>query len=109
MTEIGEAAGAWASCTGTLAAGILAAGGRSEELEGVGLADFVAQAFGVFEGLEFRFLIGGQEAEGLFARLGVVRLQLFTEGLYFQHGAADGGGVSAAVGEGSLECLLFGF
>ena len=101
--EIGEAAGAGASWSGagTLTAGALHAGGRSEELQGVGLADFVAEFFGVFEGLELRFLIGGQEAEGLFARLGVVRLQLFTEGLYFQHGAADGGG--------GLECLLFGF
>ena len=104
--EIGEAAGAGASWSGV---GALTAGGRSEELQGVGLADFVAEFFGVFEGLELRFLIGGQEAECLFAGLGLVSLQLFTEGLYFQHGAADGGGVSAAVGEGGLECLLFGF
>lgn len=74
----------------------------------MGFADFFPQYFGVLERLQFGLLICGEKAEGLFAALCSIGFQLPAEGLYFQHGAADGGGIGTAIGEDRLEGLLFG-
>ena len=97
--------------TGTTGAGAAlsgAAGGRGEQFKGVGLADGGAELFGVLKRLQFRLLVGGEEAGGLFPELGVGGIKLFTNGGDFEDRFADSGSIRTAVGDGGLQGLLFG-
>jgi hypothetical protein len=71
----------------------------------VGLADGGAELFGVLKRLQFRLLVGGEEAGGLFPELGVGGIKLFTNGGDFEDRFADSGSIRTAVGDGGLQGL----